>query len=69
MLDKELQSLDQRVDTLLGLCQRLSEENAALKRREEELLQERTGLIEKTELARVRVETMITRLQELEEQS
>lgn len=69
MLEEELQSLDQKVDSLLARCQQLSEENSQLKKREKELLEERVGLVEKTELARARVETLITRLQELENEA
>jgi cell division protein ZapB len=58
--------LEERVDRLLSLCARLSEENRSLRARQETLVSERADLIEKTEQARSRVEAMINRLKAME---
>lgn len=63
------QVLADKVDRLLELCEFLSTENRLLKERESHWLQERSRLMEKNELARNRVEAMITRLKSLEEES
>ncbi|MBR9912236.1 MAG: TIGR02449 family protein [Gammaproteobacteria bacterium] len=76
MADHPLATLESKLDQLLAECQRLRRENAALhkqaagfKEKEEGWLQERSRLIEKNDLARTRVEAMITRLKSLEEQA
>ena len=76
MADPALTELESRIDLLLQTCNRLQRENATLERqlasareRENQWLQERSRLNEKNELARNRVESMITRLKNLEEQS
>lgn len=48
------------------VCQRLKQENADLKARESDWQRERQRLIEKNELARTRVEAMITHLKSLD---
>ena len=55
------------VEQLLRLCQRLQDENASLRARQEALVAERGELIEKTEQARSRVEAMLSRLRAMEE--
>lgn len=64
--DSDLLKLEQRVDELIGTCSHLGQENRSLKAQQEKLVAERAALIEKTELARSRVEAMITRLKALE---
>jgi cell division protein ZapB len=61
-----LDNLDTKLDKLLGLCQKLQQENQSFKKRESDWNRERSRLIEKNELARTRVEAMITRLKNLE---
>jgi cell division protein ZapB len=61
-----LLSLETKLDRLLLACQRLQQENAELKARESEWHRERQRLIEKNELARSRVEAMITHLKSLD---
>jgi len=61
-----MQKLEQKVDELLRLCQRLREENRSLHTQHEHLVTERTALIEKTEQAKSRVEAMISRLRSME---
>ena len=66
MTDIELKKLETRVDDLLGTCDKLMSENKSLRHQQETLVSERAHLIEKNELARTRVESMITRLKSLE---
>jgi cell division protein ZapB len=47
------------------LCQQLKRENQSLREREAGLLGERGELIEKNEMARKKIETMINRLRTL----
>ncbi|MEJ1297537.1 MAG: TIGR02449 family protein [Candidatus Sedimenticola sp. (ex Thyasira tokunagai)] len=65
----ELKSLEVRVDQLIHTLDLLKQENRGLRSRQSELLDERAELIEKTELARNRVEAMITRLKSMEANS
>lgn len=64
--DVDLQTLEQRLDELTEYCHRLRIENRSLKRKQEELVRERAQLIEKTTLAKTRVEAMIMRLKSME---
>ena len=67
MSEQEIKALETRLDELIDACQHLKAENKILKDRQEVLVTERASLIEKTELARGRVEAMISRLKSLEE--
>ena len=60
------QSLEAKLDKLVDMCHHLSQENQSLKARESDWMRERTRLMEKNELARTRVEAMITRLKSME---
>ena len=62
----DLKTLEARVDELIRTCSRLKDENQALRTTQEGLVAERAELIEKTELARSRVEAMISRLKSME---
>lgn len=66
MSDDLLLALETKLDKLILLCNRLQQENAELKNREGEWQRERVRLIEKNELARSRVEAMITHLRNLD---
>lgn len=66
MSDELLLSLETKLDRLILLTSRLQQENSELKARENAWLQERVRLIEKNELARSRVEAMITHLKSLD---
>ncbi|MFP4062648.1 MAG: TIGR02449 family protein [Halochromatium sp.] len=68
MADFDIDLLEQHVDALIRKCQRLKEENASLHASREYLVAERAELIEKTELARSRLEAMVARLKAMEEQ-
>jgi cell division protein ZapB len=54
--------LEQRVDDLLRVCDKLQEENDTLRGRREALLQEHTRLAEKNRLARSKLDNIIGRL-------
>ena len=62
----DLRNLEVRVEELIRTCERLKEENKSLRDHQGNLMQERAKLIEKTELARSRVEAMIARLKSME---
>jgi cell division protein ZapB len=62
----DLQALETQVDELIQTCDQLTDENRALRDQQSSLVAERAGLIEKSELARSRVEAMIARLKAME---
>lgn len=66
MAENTLDSLSSKVDDLILLCEKLQADNADLKAREGSLLSERTRLLEKNELARVKVNSMIQHLKSLQ---
>jgi cell division protein ZapB len=63
---QELAALGEQVDRLLDMVRRLSEENRSLRHSQEQLANERAGLMARNEQARSRVEAMIQRLKALE---
>ncbi|MEO8672122.1 MAG: TIGR02449 family protein [Tahibacter sp.] len=63
----DLREISARIDRLVELCQRLSEENRSLRHSQEQLTTERAVLLTKNEQARTRVEAMIARLKSLEQ--
>ena len=63
---EQLGQLELQVDELVVLTQVLSKENTALRTQQKNWSTERAKLIEKNELAKHRVEGMITRLKALE---
>lgn len=62
-----IKHLERRVDELLQRMNALSHENRSLRESQTAMLSERSRLIEKTELARTRVEAMISRLKSMEQ--
>ncbi len=64
--ETDLRQLEQRVDELIDTMGLLKNENTSLRQQKDKLVTERAQLIEKTELARSRVEAMISRLRSLE---
>ncbi len=62
----EIAALGVQLDRLLELVRRLSEENRSLRHSQEQLANERAGLMARNEQARSRVEAMIQRLKALE---
>eukprot|EP00389_Voromonas_pontica_P003263 GDKH01004814.1.p1 GENE.GDKH01004814.1~~GDKH01004814.1.p1 ORF type:complete len:70 (-),score=12.48 GDKH01004814.1:78-287(-) len=66
-MDKHaIQQLEQQVDELLRTSRRLREENMLLKSQQAAWLSERAQLLEKTDVARNRIEKMVSRLKELD---
>ena len=65
----ELAALETRVDELIRTIESLASENRALKTQQVTLSAERALLIDKTEMARTRVEAMIARLKAMESRS
>lgn len=61
------QELEAKVQELLELTSTLARENRALRAQQRNWSSERAKLIEKNELAKSRVESMITRLKALEQ--
>ena len=66
MASEILLQLEQKLDSLIVLCDQLHADNHRLRERESTLLRERSQLLEKNELARSRVEAMISRLKSLD---
>jgi cell division protein ZapB len=62
----ELQTLETKIDVLIQTCEQLAVENRALRESQSSLLSERDSLLEKTALARTRIEAMIARLKAME---
>jgi len=60
--DVDMKKLEGQIDELINACGTLKSENGGLR-------SERDNLLKKTEMARTRVESMITRLKALEEQA
>lgn len=67
MAGDDWKTLEAKVDELIELCNVLSRENRALRAQQQNWTTERAKLIEKNELAKSRVESMITRLKALEQ--
>lgn len=65
-IEADLQRLELRINELLTLVQQLTEENRALRHRQDHLSGERAALLQKNEQARAGVEAMIGRLRMLE---
>ncbi|MCP3661761.1 MAG: TIGR02449 family protein [Gammaproteobacteria bacterium] len=65
-MEQDLNRLEGRVDELIRTLSGLKEENHSLRTKQQELMSERASLIEKTDLARSRVEAIITRLKSME---
>jgi cell division protein ZapB len=64
--ETDLNHLEQRIDELIDTVSLLTNENTSLRQQKDKLNTERSHLIEKTEIARNRVEAMISRLKSLE---
>ncbi|HSG90990.1 MAG TPA: TIGR02449 family protein [Pseudomonadales bacterium] len=67
MSEIDLSALERRIDELVRLCDQLARENQALLDRNNAWSSERAQLIEKNELAKSKVEAMISRLRSLEQ--
>ncbi|WP_439884953.1 TIGR02449 family protein [Pseudomonas syringae] len=69
MEDTDLQALMKRVELLLRHAEQLKSQNALLLAQEKSWREERAHLTEKNEIARQKVESMISRLKALEQDS
>jgi len=65
----DLAALEGRVDQLIRTVEQLKTENSALRSQQDNLINERAVLIDKTEQARTRIESMISRLRAMETRS
>lgn len=61
-----INKIEEQVDELLELCQKLGNDNKDLRAQLQNLSSERSNLIEQKEKIRVQVESMITRLRSME---
>jgi len=64
----DIQSLEAKIDALIALNAKLTNENRVLREQQSQLQAEKTALMEKTTLARQKIEAMIDRLKTLEAQ-
>ncbi|MEE9344936.1 MAG: TIGR02449 family protein [Methylococcales bacterium] len=65
---QEIDQLEEKIDALITRLWKMEEENRSLHSRNNELTLERSQLIEKTTLAKTRVEAMISRLKGMNHQ-
>ena len=63
---KRISKLEEQVNELLELCQKLGNDNTDLRAQLQQLTSERSNLMETKEKVRVQVESMITRLRSME---
>ena len=69
MNNQEIKQLESRIDDLIDACQRLKTENQSLKTDQTDVAEEHARLVEKTKVARTRIQSMIERLKALEHSS
>jgi cell division protein ZapB len=62
----EIKELEEKLDQLIEQFTQVKNENNSLKIKQDSLVREKAKLLEKTTLARTRVEAMITRLKAME---
>lgn len=66
-LEQKLKILEERIEELTGMCNSYQQHNSTLRTRETELTEERSNLLRKNDMARSKVEAMISRLRTLEQ--
>ena len=64
----EIEKLENKIDELISLCDELERKHATMQQDRESWLLERTRLLEKNDLAKNKVESMIMRLKALEQE-
>jgi cell division protein ZapB len=64
--ESQLKRLEQRVDELIATCDRLKQENRALRLQQQMFAAQRANLIDKHDMVRSRVEAMVNRLKTME---
>lgn len=62
----ELKDLEEKLDLLIEQYNAIKNENHSLKAKQAELVKQKAKLLEKTTLAKTRVEAMISRLKSME---
>lgn len=62
----QLSDIQSKIDELMDVLAKLKDENRSLRQQQSQLISERAGLIEKNDMARSRVEAIISRLKSLE---
>ncbi len=67
MSDTPFKGLEEKVDELIELCSDMKSENKNLRNQVETWQTERKSLLEKNQLARVRLEKVLRRLKSLEQ--
>jgi cell division protein ZapB len=67
MPESQFNTLEQKIDDLISLCADLNRENVVLKADASGWHQERQQLVQRNELARTKVEAMISRLKVMEQ--
>ncbi len=67
MEESRLKSVSEKIEQLVNYCRKLEADNAALREKQEEWLNERNRLMQKNDLARNKIEAMIGRLKTLEQ--
>lgn len=67
-MDANILGLEQRIETLINECRRLSSENRVLKTEQSSLMEEKTSLKEKNRIACSRLERIVEKLRTLEDQ-
>jgi len=65
-VEQELAHLEEQVEGLLAVIERLTRENRSLRAQQDSLAIERAGLLEKHDQVRNRVDAIVTRLKSLE---
>ncbi|MBA1148436.1 TIGR02449 family protein [Ectothiorhodospiraceae bacterium WFHF3C12] len=65
-INEQIARLEARINTLVSTCDRLREENRMLQKSQESLNAEKATLLERNEMARSRIEAMISRLKQME---
>ncbi|RKZ58430.1 MAG: TIGR02449 family protein [Gammaproteobacteria bacterium] len=63
-----IEQLEQQVDDLLRASRHARDENMLLKSQQTAWITERARLVEKTELARSRIDKMVARLKEMDDE-
>ncbi|MGI2030069.1 TIGR02449 family protein [Endozoicomonas acroporae] len=69
MKESDFIALDQKINYLVALCQKLTTENRQLRQQEQSWVAEKAKLMEKNDVARTKVEAMIQHLRSLEHES
>ncbi|GAA6168027.1 TIGR02449 family protein [Sessilibacter corallicola] len=67
--EQSLVEMERKLEVLIEQAHSLARENQTLRENEQRWLEDRARLIEKNDLARTRVEAMISRLKSLESQA